>query len=678
MATSITANGSLTTPQPSHAERVLRIRGGAPLRGTVTIGGGKNAALPALAATLLTADECVLSNVPDLADIGTMLALLRSLGAETEHDRQRQRVSVRAGQIMRTDAPADLVASMRASFLVAGPLLARLRRDVRLGAGRMPPWHAPGRRRRARLPSDGRGDQLPGGWPTHHGSCRRAARRAHLHGLPEPHRHGKSAHGRHPGQWPHDDRQRRLRAGDRPPGQHAQPHGRPHQRARLADDRRRWRRTVCTASRSRSCPTDWRRAPSPSPPSSPAARSRCKTCARRTCCPSRPSCARRARRSGPTATACSIRPGHGLRAVEMQTLPFPGFPTDLQAAFAVLMTQAGGLSKIQRAGLRRSPPLHRSTAGHGREHLGRADAADRRDRRRHARRDSLWHPRGDLWADLTEWALAALSRYPRRRRCRAGRVDRLGRDRSFRPCITWIADMRDSLASCNRSAPTSRSPRPRRGVDHRDMSQTVAARHTRDRAHAPAARLSRDEARWLATIASAARSPAAPDARSGGAESTSAGDDPRARLRQLDTISVVSRSHETVLWSRLGGLRSGAAWRRCRHRTVSSPSIGRTRRPSSRSRRSPTYRDAMDAYREKYEQHAWVRENPEVIAGVCQTRIRENGRSPRATSSGRTVHARRPGSGTAANRRGRRSIISGRAATSWSRAARAASSASTT
>jgi UDP-N-acetylglucosamine 1-carboxyvinyltransferase len=91
----------------------------------VTISGAKNAALPALAATLLTADECVLSNVPDLADIGTMLALLRSLGAETEVDPTRKRVRVRAAKIVDTNAPAELVAAMRASFLVAGPLLAR-------------------------------------------------------------------------------------------------------------------------------------------------------------------------------------------------------------------------------------------------------------------------------------------------------------------------------------------------------------------------------------------------------------------------------------------------------------------------------------------------------------------------------------------------------------------------
>jgi UDP-N-acetylglucosamine 1-carboxyvinyltransferase len=116
---------SAIAPDPAPAERVLRVRGGVPLRGTVTISGAKNAALPALAATLLTADECVLSNVPDLADIGTMLALLRSLGAETEVDHARKRVRVRAARIVDTHAPAELVAAMRASFLVAGPLLAR-------------------------------------------------------------------------------------------------------------------------------------------------------------------------------------------------------------------------------------------------------------------------------------------------------------------------------------------------------------------------------------------------------------------------------------------------------------------------------------------------------------------------------------------------------------------------
>ena len=112
-------------PGTDQLRRTIRIRGGVPLRGEVTIGGAKNAALPALAATLLTGDDCVLNNVPDLADITIMVALLRALGAEVEHDRARKRVRVRAATITSRSAPPELVARMRASFLVAGPLLAR-------------------------------------------------------------------------------------------------------------------------------------------------------------------------------------------------------------------------------------------------------------------------------------------------------------------------------------------------------------------------------------------------------------------------------------------------------------------------------------------------------------------------------------------------------------------------
>jgi UDP-N-acetylglucosamine 1-carboxyvinyltransferase len=111
--------------QTSAPRRVIRIRGGQPLRGEVNISGSKNAALPALAATLLTSDECVLRNVPDLADITNMVELLRSLGATVERDFNRKQITVRAAEITNTAAPPELVAKMRASFLVAGPLLAR-------------------------------------------------------------------------------------------------------------------------------------------------------------------------------------------------------------------------------------------------------------------------------------------------------------------------------------------------------------------------------------------------------------------------------------------------------------------------------------------------------------------------------------------------------------------------
>jgi UDP-N-acetylglucosamine 1-carboxyvinyltransferase len=117
---------STVAPEPLQKRRALRIRGGNPLRGEVTIGGAKNAALPLLAATLLTAEPCVLNNVPSLSDITTMTDLLSALGAEVDYDREHHRVTVQAGSISTTDAPQDLVAKMRASFLVAGPLLGRM------------------------------------------------------------------------------------------------------------------------------------------------------------------------------------------------------------------------------------------------------------------------------------------------------------------------------------------------------------------------------------------------------------------------------------------------------------------------------------------------------------------------------------------------------------------------
>ena len=121
-------NSTSTAPESGHlatGQRVIRIQGGTPLRGEVTIGGAKNAVLPALAATLLTSDECVLRNVPNLADIDNMVELLRALGATVERDPLRKQLRVRAAEISTTAAPPELVARMRASFLVAGPLLAR-------------------------------------------------------------------------------------------------------------------------------------------------------------------------------------------------------------------------------------------------------------------------------------------------------------------------------------------------------------------------------------------------------------------------------------------------------------------------------------------------------------------------------------------------------------------------
>ncbi|MGH6663108.1 MAG: UDP-N-acetylglucosamine 1-carboxyvinyltransferase [Rhodospirillales bacterium] len=114
-------------------DRIL-IRGGQPLRGTIRIGGAKNAALPLMAASLLTEDTLSLSNLPDLVDITTMAKLLGELGVDVARDPKAnvpdagQVFRLTAGDIINTTAPYDLVRRMRASVLVLGPLLARRRR----------------------------------------------------------------------------------------------------------------------------------------------------------------------------------------------------------------------------------------------------------------------------------------------------------------------------------------------------------------------------------------------------------------------------------------------------------------------------------------------------------------------------------------------------------------------
>ena len=102
----------------------LIIRGGNRLEGALTASGAKNAALPILAATLLTSGACSLRAVPVLRDITTMLTLLTSLGAAAER-RQDGEVVIEGGSVQQFTAPYDLVKTMRASILVLGPLLAR-------------------------------------------------------------------------------------------------------------------------------------------------------------------------------------------------------------------------------------------------------------------------------------------------------------------------------------------------------------------------------------------------------------------------------------------------------------------------------------------------------------------------------------------------------------------------
>jgi len=111
---------------------IIKIKGGMPLRGQIKISGAKNAALPIMAASLLTSDTLVLSNIPNLADVSTMVQLLMHLGTEFSIDgssiiegRTGRTILLNAGSINQYIAPYEIVRKMRASVLVLGPLLAR-------------------------------------------------------------------------------------------------------------------------------------------------------------------------------------------------------------------------------------------------------------------------------------------------------------------------------------------------------------------------------------------------------------------------------------------------------------------------------------------------------------------------------------------------------------------------
>ena len=118
------------------------IQGGRRLVGEVAVSGSKNAALPLLISSLLTAEPCVYQDIPELADIHTALKLLNGLGVHLEKQAWAERsgdLAVCADQVTKLEASYELVKTMRASFLVLGPLLA-LRRSASFHPGRLRHW----------------------------------------------------------------------------------------------------------------------------------------------------------------------------------------------------------------------------------------------------------------------------------------------------------------------------------------------------------------------------------------------------------------------------------------------------------------------------------------------------------------------------------------------------------
>ena len=103
----------------------IKIRGGVPLNGEIAISGAKNAALPLMTAALLTDEPLILTNMPHLADITSMEALLDQHGVHLSNNLDQKMLTLTAKTIHNTTAPYDIVRKMRASILVLGPLVAR-------------------------------------------------------------------------------------------------------------------------------------------------------------------------------------------------------------------------------------------------------------------------------------------------------------------------------------------------------------------------------------------------------------------------------------------------------------------------------------------------------------------------------------------------------------------------
>ncbi len=101
-----------------------------PVHGTVEISGAKNAVLPILAATLLTDDPCEISDVPALSDVEVMVKLLESIGSRVSWDYKNKIITVESGKSLRNEAPRELVSLMRGSIFAMGPLLARTGRAM--------------------------------------------------------------------------------------------------------------------------------------------------------------------------------------------------------------------------------------------------------------------------------------------------------------------------------------------------------------------------------------------------------------------------------------------------------------------------------------------------------------------------------------------------------------------
>ena len=250
----------------------LLIQGGTALSGEVAISGAKNAALPILCASLLTAEPLHFTNVPQLKDISTMLRLLGDMGVGVttegvERHGSRRRRAEQSGRLLRAGQDHARVDSR--SRAAGG---AR-RRGAGLAARRLRHRRAAGRSAHQGPAGDGRRNPVEQGYV--HAKAQSPQGRAHLHRHGHRDRHREPDDGGLPRRRRNDHRECRARAGSGRSGQLPGQHGRPNFRCRYRRDPHPGCRTNCTARPTPSCRTASRPAPTCALPPLPVAMSAC-------------------------------------------------------------------------------------------------------------------------------------------------------------------------------------------------------------------------------------------------------------------------------------------------------------------------------------------------------------------------------------------------------------------
>ena len=321
----------------------LLIEGGHRLEGRVAVEGNKNAALPLLAACLLTEDECVLTNVPRIGDVEVMARLLLDLGAEVEGIGTTT-LQVRAATL-RTHAPdRTLVGRLRGSVLLLGPLLARAgQAHIAPPGGDFPArrtiaTHLDALRRHGRA-----AERRPR-------SRARGARRAEgrvdvsLRGVGDRHRDGAARRGARRGR--HRDPPRRHRAARRRAVRVPREDGRRRVGHRLLHDPHRRRAAAARRARTRWAATTSRRGAGRSWARSPAARWRSRACASEDIEVVAAVLERMNVECGMRDGVFAVKPSKPSAAGRITTGLWPSFPSDLVSLVTVLATQAEGRTLV--------------------------------------------------------------------------------------------------------------------------------------------------------------------------------------------------------------------------------------------------------------------------------------------------------------------------------------------